>query len=137
MGAGFIVDDEPATPTRQHAAKCPKLYGEECKCDGYHTFDELYEHRIRLFLALCEKVVHEHGVTERPSPVWCSARHADGSSFGDWFVMGIHKEPGKQITYHLPDRFWAEACEMAQILDRAPEWDKHTSDDVLARLAKL
>lgn len=26
-------------PTQQHSMKCPKLYGQECKCDGYHTFE--------------------------------------------------------------------------------------------------
>lgn len=26
--------------TRQHAPACPKLYGQGCTCDGYHTFEE-------------------------------------------------------------------------------------------------
>ena len=51
--------------------------------------------------------------------------------------MGIGKEKGKQITYHLPARYWHEVCEFAEILEKAPEWDGHTSDDVLKRLASL
>jgi hypothetical protein len=35
--------------------KCPKLHVKECKCDGYHTFDELYDHRIQLFIAFCKR----------------------------------------------------------------------------------
>lgn len=25
----------------------------DCDCDGYHTFTELYDHRITLYIALC------------------------------------------------------------------------------------
>lgn len=115
--------------------KCPKLYGKDCTCDEYHTFDELYEHRIRLFLALCKQL--RNGSSDYYGHIWASTKHADGSTFGDWYVMGIYKENGKQITYHLPARFWHETCELAEILEVAPEWDGHTSDDVLTRLASL
>ena len=39
---------------KEHVKNCPAYKGEmfPCKCDGYHTFDELYEHRIALFIAL-------------------------------------------------------------------------------------
>lgn len=126
---------ETVNPTRQHSMKCPKLHGEECLCDGYHTFDELYEHRIRLFIRLCKEL--GNGSSDPYERVWASVQHADGSTFGDWFVMGINKEKGKQITYHLPARFWHEICEFAEILEKVPEWDGHTSDDVLTRLASL
>lgn len=127
--------EEAVNPTQQHSMKCPKLYGQDCKCDGYHTFDELYEHRIRLFIALC-KLYRAEGVT---GDIWASVQHADGSTFGDWFVMGMRKEKGKQITYHLPARFWHEVCDIQgiEILEKAPEWDEHTSDDVLHRLKDL
>lgn len=101
--------------------------------DGYHTFDELYEHRIRLFIELCRllrKDLDHRGV-------WASTQHADGSTFGDWFILGINKEKHAQITYHIPARFWQEVCEFAEILEKAPEWDGHTSDDVLNRLKSL
>lgn len=72
--------------------------------DGYHTFDELYDHEL-----------------------------AFG---GSWFVLGIGKEKGKQITYHLPLERWDET-NFAYTLEKAPEWDGHTSDDVLERLKAL
>jgi hypothetical protein len=96
--------------------------------DGYHTFDELYEHRIVLFIALC-KAYHP--------PVWCSVFHSDGTQYGDWFILGIGKEKGKQITYHLPAKYWSEVCEFAEVLEKAPEFDGHTSQDVLERLKNL
>lgn len=112
--------------------------------DGYHTFDELYEHRVLLFIALCRHLSKEMALPMHDDTsdipiysIWASVQHADGSTFGGWFVMGIGKEKGKQITYHLPARFWHEVCEFAEILECAPEYDGHTPDDVLKRLEQL
>lgn len=103
-----------------------------CTCDGYHTFDELYEHRIILFLALCTLWYNNC-----PDDIWMSKKHSDGSELPGWFILGINKEPGFQMTYHLPDRYWDEASYVANILAIAPEWDGHTSDAVLERLRNL
>ena len=94
--------------------------------DGYHTFDELYEHRHALFIALmsnCERY-------ER----WYSLAHSDGSEMEGWFIAGI-KLPSGQISYHLPIRL-IEEMEVMQVrcLDIAPAWDGHTSADVIQRL---
>jgi len=110
--------------------------------DGFHTFGELYEHRITLFIALCrifdDSQTEDNHTTDTPFPVWKSKRHSDGElAFGgDWFVLGIWYEKGKQITYHLPISKWDE-CEFAKELVTAPEFDGHTSDDVLKRLKEL
>ena len=69
--------------------------------------------------------------------MWCSTKHSDGSSLGDWFVLGINKQEGKQITYHIPARYWEEVTEFADILKKAPKWDGHTPEDVLERLANF
>lgn len=92
--------------------------------DGYHTFDELYEHRIALFLALCS-CNHESA--------WKSRFHSDGSSYDGWFVLGLNHEPGHQITYHLPNDKWDSAW-FAKTMDHAPEFDGHSPSDVVARL---
>lgn len=102
--------------------------------DGYHTFDELYEHRIELFLALCREIYRYHGASASP---WMSQLHSDGSSFDGWFVAGIGRESGQQITYHLPMKYWTRAAKSCRILEKAPEYDGHTSADVLERLKKL
>lgn len=99
--------------------------------DGYHTFDELYEHRIVNFIALC-RIIEGGGLFD----VWRSTTHSDGSVWDGWFILGINHEPGKQITYHLPVSKWEETA-FASTLDCAPEFDGHTSADVLERIKQL
>jgi hypothetical protein len=94
--------------------------------DGYHTFNELYDHRCHLFVAL---------MRSNPGISWYSPKHADGSTYNDWFIAGMDLPTG-DITYHLP--MW-----MMPMLDnsgvefksRAPQWDGHTPADVVKRLA--
>lgn len=101
--------------------------------DGYHTMDELYEHRIVLFIALCKQIEEVDENTIGPNRVWRSKLHSDGSEYEGWFIMGINIEKGSQISYHLPMRVW-NITNFADTLDKAPEWDKHSSTDVLYRL---
>ena len=104
--------------------------------DGYHTFGELYEHRIVLYIALC-RMLSEYASSDGFIPcIWKSIVHSDGSSSSGWFVLGIGKDHGKQITYHLPIKFW-DNCDFAMELGKAPEFDGHTSNDVLERLKTL
>jgi len=100
--------------------------------DGYHTFDELYDHRITLWIALCRNFC-KHAMLSYP---WRSRIHSDGTSFEGWFVLGYRSLPGEQITYHLPDSRWDE-CNFAVDLDRCPTFDGHTSADVIERLKRL
>lgn len=133
--------------TKKHAAKCsvnsnvgiPKSQkdGSYCDCDGYHTFNELYDHRITLYIALCKQVSHQPYSSDMYA-VWRSKRHSDGSLpfSGLWFVLGIGKGAWSQITYHLPIDRWNDT-NFAETLEKAPDWDGHTSDNVLARLKNL
>ena len=108
--------------------------------DGYHTFGELYEHRITLYIALlrikANIVDPMTGDWVHREDIWRSKAHSDGSVWPGWFILGVYKEAGEQITYHLPISKWDE-CDFAQILDQAPDWDGHTSQDVLIRLEAL
>lgn len=113
--------------------------------DGYHTFGELYEHRITLFITLCkllrrqENAVSGHlPVPKSDSFIWRSENHSDGNPAfgGGWFVLGIGQEKGRQITYHLPIEKWTQT-NFAETLEKAPEFDDHTPDDVLERLKQL
>jgi len=97
--------------------------------DGYHSFGELYEHRIVLFICLCVCLYRDRAV-------WRSKAHADGSVWDGWFIMGINLQSGTQISYHLPIEQW-DNTKFAMTLERAPEFDGHTSADVLERLKKL
>lgn len=99
--------------------------------DGHHTFGELYEHRIVNYIALCKQL------SCLTTSVWMSLFHSDESSFDGYFVLGINKEKGTQITYHLPLTYWDECLKFAEELDKAPEFDGHTSADVLTRISSL
>jgi len=51
-------------------------------------------------------------------------------------MMGINTKQGDQITYHLPLSKWDET-EFAKEYNTAPDWDGHTSEDVLKRLSEI
>lgn len=92
--------------------------------DGFHTFNELYAHRIVLFIALALYIPGS----------WKSRLHDDGSSIEGWFIAGL-PTPGGPITYHLPDAEWDTFP--VRSLERAPRWDGHTPADVVERLRSL
>lgn len=95
--------------------------------DWYHTFWELYKHRIHLFIALCK---FANVIT-----VIKSKKHNDGSEFEGWFIIQMKTEEW-QISYHLPNEYW-DICSFITNVEIADEWDGHTSDDVLERLLKI
>lgn len=100
--------------------------------DGFHTFDELYNHRNTLYIALCRVL---DGYTSYY--VWRSKKHSDKTSAGKgWFILGINSSLGEQITYHLPISKWKET-KFAVTHPFAINWDGHTSKDVLKRVRDL
>jgi len=100
--------------------------------DGYHTFDELYEHRYLLFLALLDVWKEDCDYEWLP---WKSKTHwMDGKLvpvWDGWFVAGMMTRTG-QITYHLPIKYW-DKCNVEH-LEEMPAYDGHSSQDVLQRL---
>jgi hypothetical protein len=93
--------------------------------DGYHTFAELYSHRMVLFISLMKSYPHIS---------WKSKKHFDNTEYEGYFIAGM-KLPTGDITYHIVDKFW-DILSNIKTLDVAPEWDGHTSDMVLHRLNK-
>lgn len=100
--------------------------------DGYHTFGELYEHRIILYIALCKTLDNKS-----LNHIWMSKNHSDGSSYDGWFLLGINATEGRQISYHLPMKYWDECKGFAVVKEKAVPFDGHTSNDVLERLKQL
>ena len=94
--------------------------------DGYHTFDELYDHRARLFSVI---------VRDHRELAWKSMLHHDGTMYDGMFIVGV-ETPDGQATYHYDvDPYWdLFDCE---VLDRAPEWDGHTPRQAIDRIAAL
>jgi hypothetical protein len=101
--------------------------------DGYHTFTELYEFRMLYNAALFNSWAYlydEHGIGPRPVK---SKKHSDGAPCfgGGWFVVTVEL-PGGQISNHYDLKDWS----LFQIdeVEKAPEWDGHTSENVAKRL---
>lgn len=93
--------------------------------DGYHTFDELYEHRCLLFAALSFNVPN----------VFKTRKNDKGEEIPGWFIAGF-ESPFGQVTYHMPDKYW-DVILADYTLDRNDRYDGHTSRDVAERLRKL
>ena len=94
--------------------------------DGYHTFNELYQHRCALFACLMKS---------HPELSWKSKKHSDGSEWEGWFIAGMRLPTG-DVTYHLPADMW-DLLGGIDALDLGVVWDGHTSADVVARLTEF
>jgi len=93
--------------------------------DGYHTFDELYEHRCTLFAALMMSNKHLS---------WVSTKHHDGEEWEGWFIAGMELPTG-DVTYHLPIKMWSLVCDAGiPVREKGKEWDGHTADHVVQRI---
>lgn len=91
--------------------------------DGYHTFDELYEHRIRLFLVLLAVAA------QNDLQMGWSKRHSDGELCfgGGWVLAWITTPSGLQARYHLNESFILENKGLAPLMyfqnEKAPVWN--------------
>ena len=106
--------------------------------DWYHTFWELYKHRIHLFIALCKMANNTTGDKGFEQPIR-SKIHKDWLNvWEDWgmFLLLLDTDYW-QISYHIDKKYW-DKCSFAKTeLQAKEEWDWHTSDDVLERLLKI
>ena len=94
--------------------------------DGYHTFDELYDHRAKLFSVIVKTFADR---------AWKSRLHHDGSMYDGMFIVGIDTPDG-QATYHYDiDPYWMMFD--CRELPRAPKWDGHTPAQAIERIAGL
>lgn len=97
--------------------------------DGYHTFDELYEHRTTLFAALTLFL---------PQSWHCyrSTKHEDGGMFDGMFLVAAVGPEDQTLSYHCDLKYWDlfSHCEIQQY---ALPWDGHAPADVLEHLREL
>lgn len=87
--------------------------------DGYHTFEELYNHRMILFSVICNTYSDK---------AWKSKLHHDGTMYDNYFIVGINTPEG-HFTYHYYLDHWDKF--QVKELPNAPKWDGHTSDDIV------
>lgn len=99
--------------------------------DGYHTFDELYEHRCVLWICFINEIAKSGDFR-----ILKSKKHHDGTSFDGWFVSCLIDGSDRQLSYHLPMKYW-EKIE-GQAFEQCPyAFDGHTPKLVLQRLKNL
>lgn len=102
--------------------------------DEYHTMHELYNHRMALTVALTATIA-------RGCDGWSikSKLHSDGTMFDGYFVVvivfGFADEKPEQVSYHYELKYW-DSFNIPEV-ERAPEYDGHTSKDVIERLMRL
>lgn len=98
--------------------------------DEYHSMHELYQHRMALNIALFNSIWKS-----RPAiSVWKSKLHHDGTMFEGYFIVMAVTHYG-QISYHYKLEHW-DKFDIPEI-ERTPEYDGHTSQDIIERLMKL
>lgn len=93
--------------------------------DGFHTFDELYDHRRALTAALAKAL-----------PSWRSKAHhpEDSSMFeGGYFIVGLDLPGVGTVTYHYKLTHWDDFTGVDE-LEHAPKWDGAAPGDTVTRL---
>lgn len=98
--------------------------------DGFHTFEELYDHRRALTAALA-------AAAATAGESWRSKAHhpEDSPMFEDYFVVGIELPTGA-ITYHYKLSHWDDFAGVPE-LEYAPKWDGAAPGDTVTRLFEL
>lgn len=123
--AGIVAYERQMTELNKEATKKTDVVNGSTS-DGYHTFDELYDHRAKLFSVV---------VSDHRDRCWKSMRHHDGTMYDGMFIVGIDTPDG-QASYHYDvDPYW-DMFDCRE-LDRAPEWDGHTPAQAIERIARL
>lgn len=93
--------------------------------DGFHTFDELYDHRCLLFLMLITSSDH------------CEDAYAVKDHYEGWDLMVLDSHAG-QISYHIPVKFrelWEDYVKEISLSEH--KYDGHTPNDVIARFKEM
>ena len=93
--------------------------------DGYHTFNELYDHRAALTAALFKSLPSDM--------VYKSKKHHDGTMYDGMFIVGANLPGIGAISYHYDLDPWWDIFNIREV-ENAPEWDGHTPNDVIERL---
>jgi hypothetical protein len=98
--------------------------------DGFHTMEELYEHRRALTAVLAAA-----GAADKET--WRSKAHHpdDDPMFEGYFIVGIELPTGT-ITYHYQLKHWDDFAAVPE-LEHARKWDKATPQDMVTRLFGL
>lgn len=117
--------------------------------DEWHTMQEIYDHRCKLYIKYLSLISSVKSLLTldnqevRDLYIWRLLSKDNDCNFDGWFLLGIGLDPGKQITYHVPQKFLIDT-DFALYLDKQNDqsliyegYDGHKSLDVLNRLDNL
>lgn len=128
LAAGYALTLDEGTithvsPDTRTVTVKPQITG--ATSDGYHTFDDLYDHRMALTAALtrCYGGISYRSKLHHPS---------DEPMFNGFFIVGMSLPTG-QVTYHYKLEYW-HVFDHVQDAEYAPKWDGHSPADVVKRL---
>lgn len=100
-----------------------KIVGNDIS-DGYHTFDELYDHRCLLYIAMAL-------LLKQKGDGLCFVKE----HFAGWDLLVLEPEGKPQISYHIPLKYAALYRDIVpEVAIKDHKYDGHTSKDVLERL---
>jgi hypothetical protein len=104
---------------------------DENTSDGYHTFKELYE-----FRKIYNACLFNEWTRQGKYLVCKSKKHSDGEDCfgGGWFIVSATLPDGN-ISNHYEMKDW-DLFKCREV-EKAPEWDGHTAQDILIRLTNL
>lgn len=131
----YVTSDMPLFPIDfvDQLGHEPFKYGIQVQADnvsdGFHTMHELYQHRMALNIALFNSWDLYQDIQ-----VMKSKLHHDGTMFDGYFVV-MAITPAGQISYHYTLKHW-DKFKIPEV-ERTPEWDGHSSIQVIERLMKL
>ena len=89
--------------------------------DTYHSFNDLYEHRMVLTALAFMNIPY----------AWKAKKHEDGSMYDGMFIVGV-PTPDGMVTYHYDLTDW-NLFKIPEI-PHSPHFDGHTPEDVVNRL---
>lgn len=108
-------------------SKCGKLFRADKVTDGYHSFDELYDHRCILFITLMKQM---------PDKAFWTYKNKEEETWDGWIICAIETKHG-QISYHVPVKYIGLLKDYIQEKECNDTYDEHTSVDVLERLKRI
>lgn len=128
-----VVGEHPLHPGVRCTEECypggVMIQGKPARLtDGYHTMEELYQHRRALTAALASALA-------LGGNSWRSkAHHPDDDPMfdGGYFIVGIELPTGT-ITYHYKLTYWDDFAAVPEV-EHAPKWDGADPNTTVTRL---
>lgn len=114
--------------------RCPGKPADGDTSDGYHTFNELYDHRMALTAAWFTSI-QRWAPGRFPEPWRSKAHHPDDSPiYGGYFIVGVELD-GESVTYHYALEHW-DLFSTCATLEHAPKYDGHTPADTVQTMKR-